>query len=70
MLLIQSDLLKAIWYFTFPLVSFARGPVPSSSAYCRITGFFVALGTEASGECPVRIPPHHLLMTLEQTLQS
>ena len=58
MLLIQSDLLKAVWYFTFPLVSFAQGPVPTSAAYCQVTGFFVALGTEASGKCLLRIKRH------------
>jgi G protein-coupled receptor GPR1 len=50
MLLIQSDMFKAIWYFTFPLVAFVRGPIPTSSPFCQVAGFCIAFGTEASGE--------------------
>ncbi|MCJ1250875.1 hypothetical protein MMC30_008103 [Trapelia coarctata] len=67
MLLIQSDLLKAIWYFTFPLVSFARGPVPSGSAYCQITGFFVALGTEASDFAILMIAIHAAMYVFQSS---
>ena len=49
MLLIMSDLFKALWIVIFPLVSFAHGPIQSSSSFCKATGFFIAFGFEASG---------------------
>lgn len=50
MLLIVSDLFKSVWYLIFPSVVFAQSVVKDSSAFCQATGFFVALGIEASGE--------------------
>jgi hypothetical protein len=50
MLLIQSDMFKALWFMIYPIVVFIRGPVPSSSTFCQVNGFFLALGIEASGE--------------------
>ena len=49
MLLIQSDMFKALWYLIHPIVIFRYGSVPSSSAFCHVSGFFIALGIEASG---------------------
>ena len=51
MLLIQSDLSKALWYLLFPIVAFTHGPIASSSRFCQATGFFVSFFTEASGKC-------------------
>src|SRR5689334_10739938 len=36
--LIISDTLKAMWYFIFPIVVFARGPVSSTSSFCQASG--------------------------------
>lgn len=49
MLLIQSDMFKALWFMIYPIVVFARGPVRSESIFCKVNGFFVAVGIEASG---------------------
>lgn len=47
MLLLQSDLLKAIWFMIYPAVEMAQGRVPSEAAFCQASGFFLALGIEA-----------------------
>lgn len=49
MLLIQSDMWKAFWFLTFPIVTFIYGPIASDSTFCQVNGFFVAQGIEASG---------------------
>jgi G protein-coupled receptor GPR1 len=49
MLLIQSDMFKALWFMVYPIVTFVNGPVPSQSTFCQVNGFFLALGIEASG---------------------
>jgi len=49
MLLIQSDMFKALWFMVYPFVVFAHGPVPNDSKFCQINGFFLSLGMEASG---------------------
>jgi G protein-coupled receptor GPR1 len=50
MLLIQSDMFKALWFMIYPIVVFASGPVPANSTFCQINGFMLALGIEASGK--------------------
>ena len=57
-LLILSDMWKALWYFIFPVVVFTRGPVSSDSYFCRASGFFTALGTEASDYAILMIALH------------
>ena len=57
-LLILSDMWKALWYFLFPIVVFTRGPVSSESYYCQASGFFTALGTEASDYAILMIALH------------
>ena len=47
-LLIVSDMWKALWYFIFPVVVFTKGEVDRTSNFCQASGFFLALGTEAS----------------------
>jgi hypothetical protein len=49
MLLIQSDMFKALWFMVYPIVVFAHGPVPNDSKFCQVNGFFLSLGMEASG---------------------
>jgi G protein-coupled receptor GPR1 len=51
MLLIQSDMFKALWFMVYPIVTFTNGPVPSKSSFCQVNGFFLSLGIEASGTC-------------------
>jgi G protein-coupled receptor GPR1 len=53
MLLIQSDMFKALWFMLYPVVVFARGPVMSDSTFCKVNGFFLSLGIEASGAAPL-----------------
>ena len=48
MLLIVSDMCKAVWFLVFPLVALVSGPVSSSSSFCQASGFFLAQATEAS----------------------
>lgn len=56
MLLIQSDMFKALWFMIYPIVVFARGPVPDNSTFCQVSGFFLSLGIEASGQsCYLKI---------------
>lgn len=52
MLLIQSDMFKALWFMLYPVVVFTTGPVASESTFCQVNGFFLALGIEASGTIP------------------
>jgi G protein-coupled receptor GPR1 len=49
MLLIQSDMFKALWFMVYPIVTFSSGPVQSNSNFCQVNGFFLAWGIEASG---------------------
>ena len=48
MLLIASDMFKAIWYWIPPIAILAlRKPI--SHVLCQGTGFLLAVGIEASG---------------------
>jgi len=61
LLLILSDMWKALWYFIFPIVVFTRGNVDSTSNFCQASGFFIALGTEASDYAILVIALHAAL---------
>jgi G protein-coupled receptor GPR1 len=61
LLLILSDMWKALWYFIFPVVVFTRGKVDSTSNFCQASGFFIALGTEASDYAILMIALHAAL---------
>ncbi|CZR63496.1 related to G protein-coupled receptor [Phialocephala subalpina] len=61
MLLIQSDMFKALWFMIYPIVVFARGPVPDSSTFCQVSGFFLSLGIEASDFAVLMIAIHTAL---------
>ena len=50
MLLILSNMLKAFWTFTSPIIILTNGPLQSSSAFCQASGFFLAGAIEASGK--------------------
>ncbi|KIN00413.1 hypothetical protein OIDMADRAFT_42327 [Oidiodendron maius Zn] len=50
MLLIQSDMFKALWFMVYPIVTYTHGPVSNSSTFCQINGFFLSVGIEASGQ--------------------
>ncbi len=58
MLLVISDMGKAIWFFIFPLFVFARGPISSSSTLCQAGGFLLAQATEASDFAALMIALH------------
>jgi G protein-coupled receptor GPR1 len=49
MLLIQSDMFKALWFMMNPIVTFAKGRIPNTSKFCQANGFFLSVGIEASG---------------------
>lgn len=55
MFLIQSDMFKALWFMIYPIVVFTRGPVADSSTFCKVNGFFIALGVEASGMVAIHV---------------
>src|SRR5580700_6631670 len=61
MLLIQSDLFKALGFMLAPIYGLVFEPVKSSSTFCQVDGFIIALGVEASGttsplsSCPMLI---------------
>ena len=60
-LLIISDVFKAVWYFIFPVIVFTHGKVKDSDKICQTSGFFLALGTEAS-DCAILIIAIHSLI--------
>ncbi|KAL0472157.1 G protein-coupled glucose receptor regulating Gpa2 domain-containing protein [Neurospora intermedia] len=62
-LLIQSDLIKSVWFVIPSIVHLVRGPLHSDSALCQIAGFGLALGIEAS-DIAVLLIAIHLLMTI------
>ena len=49
MLLIFSDFWKATWQLTFPAVVFSGHDVVKSDGFCQVSGFFMTVGIEASG---------------------
>lgn len=49
MLLIQSDMFKALWFLIYPIVVFTHGEPGRTSVFCQVNGFFIAFGNEASG---------------------
>lgn len=58
MLLIQADFIKSVAFVICPIVQFFRGPVASNSAFCQVSGFFLALGIEASDVAVLLIAVH------------
>jgi G protein-coupled receptor GPR1 len=62
--LIAGDTMKAVWYFVFPIVVFARGPVASDSSFCQASGFFLAFAIESSDMAILIIALHSILYIL------
>ncbi|KAJ9613386.1 G protein-coupled receptor gpr1 [Cladophialophora chaetospira] len=62
--LIISDTMKAIWYFIFPIVVFARGSVASASKFCQASGFLLSFAIEASDMAILIIALHCTLCIL------
>lgn len=61
MLLIQSDMLKAFWLMTCPIVYFTRGPLETSDAFCQVSAFFLTSAIEASDIAVLMIAVHSAL---------
>ncbi|PMD36189.1 hypothetical protein L207DRAFT_637343 [Hyaloscypha variabilis F] len=61
MLLIQSDMFKALWFMIYPIVTFSTGPILSGSRFCQVNGFFISLGIEASDFAVLMIALHTAL---------
>ena len=66
MLLIGSDMLKALWCWIPPMVILARKQ-PISPGFCQGAGFSLAMGIEASGPLQSIDFYHHLLNSGNQT---
>ncbi|KAE9371195.1 hypothetical protein N431DRAFT_409675 [Stipitochalara longipes BDJ] len=61
MLLIQSDMFKALWFMLYPIVTFSTGPILRGSRFCQVNGFFISLGIEASDFAVLMIAVHTAL---------
>ena len=53
LLLILSDMLKALVYLVYPIVIFVDGPIKDSSQFCQVSGFISVVSIEASGMYPI-----------------
>ncbi|OQV04879.1 hypothetical protein CLAIMM_09695 [Cladophialophora immunda] len=62
--LIISDTFKAAWYFVFPIVVFAKGPVNSNSNFCQASGFLLVFAIESSDMAILIIALHSILYIL------
>lgn len=50
LMLIAGGFWKSLWFFIHSLVTFARGPVKTESAFCQASGYLLQVGFEACGE--------------------
>jgi hypothetical protein len=50
MILIQSDMFKALLYMIHAIAAFILGAVDSASMLCQIIGFFHTVGLELAGK--------------------
>ncbi|KAI1410221.1 G protein-coupled glucose receptor regulating Gpa2-domain-containing protein [Hypoxylon sp. FL1857] len=64
MLLIQSDMMKALWLVICPLAFFAKLPIDSESTFCQVSGFFLTASIEASDIAVFLIAIHTALFIL------
>ncbi|KAI0841408.1 G protein-coupled glucose receptor regulating Gpa2-domain-containing protein [Hypoxylon sp. FL0890] len=64
MLLIQSDMIKALWLVICPLAFFAGVPIHSQSTFCQVSGFFLTASIEASDIAVLLIAIHTALFIL------
>lgn len=68
MLLIQSDMFKALWFFIYPIVVFTKGPQLSTSTFCQVNGCMISLSIEASDFAILMIAVHSSLYIFVQWL--
>ncbi|KAK3688217.1 G protein-coupled glucose receptor regulating Gpa2-domain-containing protein [Podospora appendiculata] len=61
MLLIQSDFVKSAAFVIFPIVNLLQGPVRSDSAFCKISGFGLAVGIESADVAVLLIALHSVM---------
>jgi len=61
MLLIIGDALEALFFLVFPIRYLVTGPINSRSAFCQVSGFFLALGIESSDIAVALIAIHTAL---------
>ncbi|KAI0970636.1 G protein-coupled glucose receptor regulating Gpa2-domain-containing protein [Xylaria arbuscula] len=67
MLLIQSDMAKALWLLISPLVYFITDkPLGDSRAFCQVSGFFLAMAIEASDIAALLIAIHTTLFVVKR----
>lgn len=64
--LVISDTWKSLWYFIFPIVVFTKGQVQSSSKFCKVSGFFLSVGLEASDFAILMIALHTILYVFKR----
>ncbi|KAI0011239.1 G protein-coupled glucose receptor regulating Gpa2-domain-containing protein [Xylariaceae sp. FL0662B] len=65
MLLIQSDMLKALWLVICPLAYFSRVSIDSNTAFCQVSGFLLTVMIEASDIAVLLIAIHTALFILK-----
>lgn len=52
LMLIAGGFWKSLWFFTFSVVSFVRGPIKTESSFCQASGYLLQVGFEACGKYP------------------
>lgn len=65
MLLIQSDMMKAICLVVCPMAFFVNRPIQSSSVFCQLSGYFLIVSIEASDVAVLLIAIHTVLFILK-----
>ncbi|KAH9908459.1 G protein-coupled glucose receptor regulating Gpa2-domain-containing protein [Xylariomycetidae sp. FL2044] len=65
MLLIQSDMMKALWLVICPLAYFAGIPLEPDSTFCQVSGYFLTVTIEASDIAVLLIAIHTVLFVLK-----
>lgn len=66
MLLIQSNVFRAMWLFIDPMVALTNGALQSGSVFCNVSGFLYAVGTEASGMEYLLLNPKFLALSSQR----
>ncbi|RKF58606.1 putative plasma membrane g protein coupled receptor [Golovinomyces cichoracearum] len=67
MLLINSDMFKAIWAMTYPIVFISSGQMQNQSAICQIAGFFLSVSMVQSDIAILIIAVHSALCIFKNT---
>lgn len=65
MILIQSDMFKALWFMIYAIAALTPGSIGSTSIFCQISGFFTAVGVELSGMRTLLGPSHCILTVVD-----